>query len=238
MPIHDWARVDAGTFHDFHQGWTIEIRNALNRGVLPPGYFAMADQRVSGPEPDVIALKLREPSVNPSGGLDIAEAPPRARQVAAVTTEREAYARKANCIAVRHPFGHVVAIIEVVSPGNKDSKHALRSFISKAIDFLRNGINLVVVDLFPPTLRDPEGIHLVGEPFATRPADKPLTVAGYDAGKPLTAYVDPVAVGDPLPDAALFLGPGWYVNIPLEATYETSWGVTPRPIRDLVAPPT
>jgi Protein of unknown function (DUF4058) len=203
MPIHDWTRVDSGTFHDFHQGWTIEIRNALNRGVLPPGYFAMAYQRVSGPEPDVIALKLRKPSVTPSGGLVIAEAPPRARQVAAVTTEREAYARKANRIAVRHPLGHVVAIIEVVSPGNKDSKHALRSFISKAIDFLRNGINLVVVDLFPPTPRDPQGIHLalwdelVEEPFATRPADKPLTVAGYDAGEPLTAYVDPVAVGDP-----------------------------------------
>ena len=30
MPIHDWSRVDAGTFHDFHQAWTIEIRNGLN----------------------------------------------------------------------------------------------------------------------------------------------------------------------------------------------------------------
>jgi hypothetical protein len=53
MPIHEWARVSAGTFHDFHQGWTIEIRNRLNSGVLPDGYYAMADQRVSGPEPDI-----------------------------------------------------------------------------------------------------------------------------------------------------------------------------------------
>ena len=52
MPIHDWSCVESGTFHDFHQGWTIEIRNALNRGILPPGYFAMADQRIGGPEPD------------------------------------------------------------------------------------------------------------------------------------------------------------------------------------------
>ena len=44
MPIHDWSRVSAGTFHDFHQGWTIEIRNRLNSGVLPDGYYAMADQ--------------------------------------------------------------------------------------------------------------------------------------------------------------------------------------------------
>lgn len=64
---------------------------------------------------------------------------------------------------------------------------ATRSFITKAIDFLRNGINLVMVDLFPPTPRDPEGIYqliwdeLVGAPFEARPPDKPLTVAGYDA---------------------------------------------------------
>ena len=35
----------------------------------------------------------------------------------------------------------------------------------------------------------------------------------------------------------LFLAPGWYVNVPLEQTYAASWDVTPKPIRDLVAPP-
>ena len=30
MPIHDWTRVDANVFHDFHQTWSISIRNALN----------------------------------------------------------------------------------------------------------------------------------------------------------------------------------------------------------------
>ena len=44
---------------------------------------------------------------------------------------------------------------------------------------------------------------------------------------PLTAYVDSLAVGDPLPDAPLFLAPGWYVNVPLEQTYMASWDVTP-----------
>jgi hypothetical protein len=73
-------------------------------------------------------------------------------------------------------------------------------------------------------------------PFEPRPADKPLMVASYDAGNGLTAYVDPVAVGDPWPDAPVFLAPGWYVNIPLEPTYMASWEVTPKAIRDLVAP--
>ncbi len=52
MPIHDWTRVDAGTFHSFHQDWTIEICRTLNRGLLPPDYLAMTDQRVDGPEPE------------------------------------------------------------------------------------------------------------------------------------------------------------------------------------------
>jgi hypothetical protein len=64
MPIHDWTRVSSGTFHDFHQGWTIEIRNTLNSGVLPDGYYAMADQRVSGPEPDIILLLLLTPAMS------------------------------------------------------------------------------------------------------------------------------------------------------------------------------
>jgi hypothetical protein len=38
MPIHDWSRVDPNLFHDFHQTWTIAIRNSLNSGLLPKGY--------------------------------------------------------------------------------------------------------------------------------------------------------------------------------------------------------
>jgi hypothetical protein len=241
MAIHDWTRVDAGTFHDFHQDWTIEIRRTLNRGVLPSGYFAMADQPVFGPEPDVIALRFREPS--PLGGLAVAEAPPGIRQITHADTDRAAYARKANRIAVHHKLGRVVAIIEVISPGNKDSVHALRSFTHNAVEFLGNGVSLLVIDLFPPTPRDPVGIHqalwdeLVGARLEPRPANKPLTVVSYDPGAGLDAYVEPLAVGDCVPDAPLFLGPGWYVNVPLDATYAASWEVTPQPIRDLVETP-
>lgn len=241
MPIHDWTRVDAGTYHDFHQGWTIEIRNRLNGGILPDGYFAMADQRVSGPEPDIVALQLRGPE--PAGGLVVAETPPQIRQAARVETEASLYARKANRIVIQHGLGRVVAMIEVVSPGNKDSKHAIASFVAKAVDFLRIGIHFLVIDPFPPGPRDPEGIaqaiwdQLVGEPFATHSGAGPATVAAFDAGEPLTAYVESVAVGDPMPDAPLFLGPGWYVNVPLEETYQAAWDVTPRPIRDLLGAP-
>ncbi len=245
MPIHDWTHVQSGTFHDFHQDWTIEIRRTLNAGLLPPGYFAMADQRVEGPEPDVVALQLRSPTNQPPrqvGGTAVVEALPPLRQSASVAAS--VYARKANRIVVRNQLGRVVAVIEVLSPGNKDSRNAVRAFVGKAIDFLRNGIHLLLIDLFPPTPRDPEGIHqaiwseLTDAPFEARPADKPLTVAAYDASEPLTAYLEPLAVGDALPDAPLFLEPGLWVATPLEATYQRSWDALPAVLRDLVDPST
>jgi hypothetical protein len=125
VPIHDWTRVDAGTFHDFQQGWTIEIRNRLNSGMLPDGYFAMADQRISGLEPDIVALRLRSPE--PSVGLVVAETPPRIKQAARVETEAALYARKANRIAIRHGLGRVVAMIEVVSPPRRSTSSAMGS---------------------------------------------------------------------------------------------------------------
>src|SRR6476469_1228552 len=80
MPIHDWTRVDAGLFHDFHQGWTVALRNALNGGVLPPDYFALVEQRISGPIADVLTLELAPAAGEPadaSGGVAVAAAPPR-----------------------------------------------------------------------------------------------------------------------------------------------------------------
>lgn len=186
---------------------------------------------------------FRETGIQPQAGWPSPmHAPACGRWLA--SSPKWAPTRKANRITVRHELGPVVAVIEIVSPGNKDSTHAIRSFKAKAVELLQKGVNLVVIDLFPPTPRDPDGIHHViwaeftDEPFEARPANKPLTVAAYNAGIDLTAYVDPVAVGDALPDAALFLAPGWYVNIPLEATYLASWAEAPRLIRDLVEPPT
>jgi len=243
MPIHDWTRVDPGIFHDFHQAWTIEIRNALNGGGLPPGFFALAEQIVSGPIPDVVTLQRRPAPADMAhgaGALAVAAAPPRARFV--TSAEPDLYAARANRIAVKHRLGRIVAVIEIVSPGNKSSQHALRSFVEKAGELLRQGINLLVVDLFPPSRRDPQGIHkaiwdeIREEPFDL-PADKPMTLAAYSAGEPMTAYVEPIAVGDPLPALPIFLDQGIYVPAPLETTYQTTWDKCPDPVREVVENP-
>jgi hypothetical protein len=240
MPIHDWTRVDAGLFHAFHHGWIEELARALNQGVLPSDYFALPEQRI-GPIADVLTLELggeREASPRGARGIAVAERAPQTRWTA--RAEADSYARLANQLTVRHRHGSVVAVIEIVSPGNKGSRAQFRTFVEKSADLIRQGIHLLVIDLFPPGKRDPQGIHkAIWDEFEDEelalPAEKPLTLASYDAGPDYVAYVEFVGVGDPLPEMPLFLKPQLYVQTPLEATYQAAWQVFPTPLKGLLA---
>jgi hypothetical protein len=240
MPIHDWTRVDANLFHDFHQTWTINLRNALNGGLLPKGFSALVEQHAAGVVPDVIALQRRArpgPAPVRTGGNVITAQPPQTRHI--IRAQEEVSAQRGNRITIRHPLGQVVCVIEIVSPGNKGSRSALRSFVEKTVEFLRHGINVLVVDLFPPSTRDPQGIHkaiwdeLEDKPFAL-PPDEPLTLAAYVADVVKVAYVEPVGVGDVLPDMPAYLDPDSYVPVPLESTYQATWTSCPEDMRTAV----
>jgi hypothetical protein len=243
MPIHDWTRVDAGLFHAFHQSWIIKLCDALNADRLPADYFALPEQSIKGPVPDVLTLELVPgggETDRAATGLAVATVPPRTRLVR--HAEDRIYVRKANRIAVRHRHGHVVAVVEIVSPGNKASKYELRSFVEKSSDLIMQGVHLLVIDLFPPSKRDPQGVHkAIWDEFTEEdvelPDEKPLTLASYDAGPPPTAYVEPVAVGELLPDMPIFLKPGLYVPAPLEATYQETWNHFPTPMKRLLVAP-
>src|SRR5271155_1465469 len=185
MPIHDWTRVEAGDFHHFHQTWIPLLAAALNNGGLPPGFVALAEQVTGRPIPDVVTLEALNPKGHANAVVTAPASAPSARVIQKF--ERINYAKRADRVAIRHGRGRVVAIIEIVSPGNKDSRHAIRSFVEKAADILNQGIHLVVVDLFPPTPRDPQGIHkAISDEFADEPfdflPDRPLTVASYNGG--------------------------------------------------------
>ena len=126
-----------------------------------------------------------------------------------------------------------------MSPGNKSSRNALRAFVRKASDLIWQGIHLLVIDLFPPSERDPQGIHkaiwdeIAERPF-TLPPDKPLTAAAYRAAPTKTAYVEPLAVGDELPALPIFLIADEYVLAPLEETYRASWTAYPAALKELL----
>lgn len=247
MPIHDWTRVDHGTFHDFHQGWAPIIRTVLNKGLLPPDYSAMVEQHADRGIPDVLTLEVAAPPADdggngapagPNPGLtSVATAPPKV--LFTTEFETDAYTKLRKTVVIRRGDDRVVALIEIVSPGNKSNRHGIKAFVGKVAGAIEHGLHVLVIDLFPPGPRDPNGVHPViwsefrDEPY-TQPADRPLTLVSYEVGPRTRAHIQPVAVGEVLPDMPLFLGPGLYVNTPLEATYTDAFDGIRRQTRDLL----
>lgn len=192
MPIHDWTRVEDGTFHHFHTAWITHLCESLNGGILPSLTYAQAEQYPG---------------------------------------------RK---LVVRHTSGHrIIALIEILSPGNKVGSEALAEFVRKAVDALRCGIHLVVVDLLPPGRHDPQGIHAeIMEALSSEAYELPepgrLTFAAYAAGPPPVAYLEHPAVGDEVPELPLFLTPERYVKMPLSPSYAAAYRGMPAFWRDVL----
>lgn len=242
MPVHDWSRVAAGIFHDFHHAWIEEIKRALNAGLLPSDYYALAEQRTAGYGPDVLALQANagddtsfDAPNHRNGGLMVA------KPLVAVTaeTDMEFYRRKQNVVAVRHVSDdRVVSLVEVVSPGNKSSRAALRSFVEKTAQLLDQRIHLLILDLHQPGSFDPQGIHgAIWEEIAeawVAPSDCPLTLVAYESALTVRAFVQPLTIGDALIDMPLYLEPDGYVLVPLESTYARALEAMPKRWRSVV----
>jgi hypothetical protein len=247
MPLHDWTRVDAGIVHAFHHGWISELARALNQGILPEDYYAMPERHAAGFGPDLLTLQgpheAEDDSPTPifaGSRTGLFRAAPQLAPTA--ETDMEFYRRKQTPLVVRHVSGdRVVAMIEIVSPGNKSTRNALRSFVEKAAELLDQRVHLLIVDLLPPGRHDPHGIHaaiwdeIAGQEYVP-PADQPLTLASYETALTVRAYVRQVAVGEPLPDMPLFLEPNGCVQVPLEGTYQTAFAAMPRRWRRVLDP--
>ena len=243
MPVHDWTQVEAGIFHDFHNGWIIHLREALNDGVLPHGYYALSGQYSA----DILTLHAGPPAPQPplpttDGGVAVAEAPPRVRR--RQTVEQTALGRR-RTLAIRHVSGHrLVALLEIVSPANKDRSGTVEEFVDKAASALEFGVHLLLVDLLPLGRHDPQGMHGAirqcleqsDEPYDL-PTDEPLTLASYAAGQQVEVYLEHLGVGAVLPEMPLFLHPDRYINVPLEPTYQEAYRGVPAFWREILEGP-
>jgi hypothetical protein len=247
MPMHDWTRVEAGIFHAFHHDWITALARALNGGLLPDDYYALPEQQAAGFGPDVLTLQSSSPDAeeapNPSSGNSATRTRARPQTQFTAETAVEFYRRKKSSIAVRHVSGDcIVAMLEVLPPGNKASRHAFRSLVAKACELLEHRIHLLLVDPSPPGPRDPNGIHAAiweeveDQPFVL-PADKRGTLVAYECDLTTRAYIEVIAVGDPLPDMPLFVEPTRFVPVPLEATYQAAFSAMPRRWRTVLESP-
>lgn len=214
MPMHDWTGVDIGIFHSFRLSWVCDLARVLNGGRLPDHYYAMQER------------------------------PARLLQFESEEFEDESdwYAARSDPIAIRRTRDDkLTATIQIVSPGNKNSAHAVRSFVDKACELLEQKIHLLIIDPFPPGKRDPNGLHAAiweraNDDVVQLPPEQPLILVAYEAGPTTRGYIERVAVGDELPDMPLFLESEVYVDVPLEATYSAAWQAVPVRWRRVIDP--
>jgi hypothetical protein len=249
MGIHDWTRVPAGIFHDFHNSWITELRNWLNSGVLPDEYYAVGEQRTGDFGPDVLTLKAASDfpidadneSFENSGALAVLEAPPKVDTTHELQADLLFMQKAQRHIAIRHVSGDgLIAFIEVVSPANKHSRRDMDAFLSKLVVATAEKIHLLIIDLFPPGSTDPDGLHceyaqVVGNP----PAPKLLSsvrdrgLYAYDV-RNMTAYLQPMAIGDALIPMPLFLQAGYYINVDLATTYDRAYQFFPKRFKSVL----
>lgn len=240
MRLHDWTAVPVDEFPEFHSSWITHLKDALNRGVLPSQYGAVAERPTTGLGVADISTfhevgKLVEES---EGGLLVETHPPAVAEIA----EPSDFVARQKRIAIRHAATkELVAIIEIVSPGNKSSVKRREQFVDKVVTALDQGIHVVVLDVTGPNAGCPNGLHYdifqTFESEATVDESRPLLFVSYasdpgDGGFGVRSYLDRCAANDPLPQTPLFLQPDRYVTLPLQETYERTIGGLPSFIRD------
>src|SRR5439155_2214820 len=111
-------------------------------GTLPRSHYALMAPAAVAPDEIVAApgkLPFREPWRD-----------------APTDDELEYYRLRKSHIVVRRTGDHrAVAVVDVLSAGDKASSQAATIFVERALRLLRLGINLLLVDLFPLSRWDP-----------------------------------------------------------------------------------
>jgi hypothetical protein len=149
-------------------------------------------------------------------------------------------------ISIRHVSGDdVVALVELVSRSNKANAESLGMLVNKTCNALRSGIHVLLVDLHPPGKRDPEGLHaVIWECMGGNVTDDVEAATGalsYEAVPrdedfpQVKAHVQPLTLGQSIPDMPLFLDNGDYVMAPLQPTYSTAFDALPQRWQEVLA---
>jgi hypothetical protein len=216
-------------WESFHTTWASALADALNQGVLPPGYIALK-QVHPGAALEIDVATFTDPvaslSADPGGTTTVARTvwtPAVAPLVFPASFPPSATVEILSTEGGRT----LVAAIELVSPGNKDRSTKRRLFAAKCATYLSRGIGLVVVDVVTSrqgNLHNELADLLQLDTAFRMPAGQSLYAVAY---RPLRAgdmekvetWPTVLALGQPLPRVPLSLGAEWCVPVDLEESY-------------------
>ncbi len=220
FPLHPWE--------SFLGAWADSLMAQLNQ-LLLPRYFATFHTHL-GAEVEADVAEFEQTAAggatpNGAGGRTTvaAWAPPRAGVVldAVFPDEIEVQVLDTRDGAV------LVAVVELVSPGNKDLPQVRRAFAARCAAYLQCGIGLIVAEIVTnrhANLHN-ELLDLLGQLGPTFSADVLFYATAYrplrrQERNQIEVWPEPLAVGEPLPLLPLWLRGNGCVPLDLDAPHE------------------
>ncbi|HEV8061623.1 MAG TPA: DUF4058 family protein [Gemmataceae bacterium] len=222
-PLHRWE--------SFHNRWVNAIADALDRA-LPSRFFAEVQTHL-GAQIEADVAEFEKTPLDPgeehspdgtAGGVAIhAYAPPVATMVmpAFYPDDFEVQIRDASDDA------RLVAVVELVSPRNKDRPAARRAFAAKSAAYLQRGVGVIAVDTITTrqaNMHD-ELVQLMDlEDNFKMPAEASMAAVAYRPARrseanEIDVWAVALAVGGTLPVLPLALLRHGPIPLDLEATY-------------------
>jgi hypothetical protein len=226
-PLHPRRHWDS-----FPSNWATRLADALNDRWLPPEFVAEETTHAGGHlEIDVATYQqtLAPAAALPNGGPPVAVAAPTYAPPAPARTVPAVFPDSFEVRVFTATGGlTLVAVIELVSPGNKDRPEERRAFAAKCAGYMHQGISLIVLDVVtslhanlhheimrsmdPNAAPDfPDDVNLYG--VAYRP------VRRQDRAE-IDMWPARCAVGEPLPVLPLRLTGDLFVPVDFEAAYQ------------------
>jgi hypothetical protein len=242
MPLYDHFHRPLSEVHaweSFHSQWGSCIAADLNRR-LPKRFLASAPQHL-GPyvsadvaEQELLHADTDEPkNGTPEGSSE--------KGGVAVALEKLVYTPPLTSLSMPVSFpeeyrvevrdtqwaSRILAVIELVSPGNKDDSESREAFAGKCLSYLAKGMGLVVIDIVTARLanlhnwmvklaRRESRFEMAGDPSTYATAYRPVHRNKEDT---VDVWGWELVLGSPLPTVPLALKEFGTMPLNLETTY-------------------
>ncbi len=239
MPLRDYLirPYNFVPFEGVHGGWPMVMVYQLF-GKLPPGYTAAPQVSLGtslefdlaaypdgsveeGAEPE---LPEWSPAASSDGGTATLARPEPSLTLACVMPEPAEYEVRIYDTA----YGRkLVAVVEIVSPSNKDRPGSRRAFVAKCAALLQSGASVAIVDIcgMPNFNLYSELLAWLGRSDPTMADNPPLYAVACRGRKArretrLENWAHVLAIGKSLPTIPIWLSDDVWLDLDLEASYE------------------
>ena len=231
MPLRDHFHLPLSRkrpWSRFHAQWPAEIVRHLST-ILPEGFYsALSVYLGSSLEVDIGTYKEDYPEERDAGNSGGGTATLTAL-APTLTIEFQLADQDRYEVSIYDDGGDLVAVIEIVSPANKDRPESRELFVGKVLSLLSQGICVSIVDLVSVRQANlySELLSRLGHADpklgSTPPAMVAVTMRTRSALKRrplLDAWYYPMIIGQALPTLPIWLRPDLCMMLSLETSYE------------------